>query len=120
MKNQKLLEMAAKAAGYEFYDVSLRGGVRLYGTGRDQSTGSDGRATFYWNPFDDDADAFRLVVALKLQVVMYRDRVEALHDGMIMAGSRLEYFAGCVIEAARAVIVRAAAEIYRREVEEEN
>jgi len=63
MTDHELLEFAARAAGYEFYDVSLLGGIRLWGPGRGQTTGQGGRPVSYFDSLQDDGDALRLALA---------------------------------------------------------
>ncbi|GHS80305.1 hypothetical protein PAGU2196_11390 [Pseudomonas sp. PAGU 2196] len=109
MDDRELLELAAKAAGmappYDEHGIfSAWVGDPVHG--------------HWWNPLEDDSDALRLVVILRLQVVMHADWVEVLQDGIRMANATSEYFAGCMFETARAAIVRAAAEIQRRQDEE--
>ncbi|MDM9556036.1 hypothetical protein QU926_20700 [Pseudomonas asiatica] len=82
MSIHELLELAAKAAGYEFYDISLYGGVRLYGEGREQTISSDGRPVFYWDPITDDGDAFRLAVKLHMSLEMFTGGCEVRFDDM--------------------------------------
>ncbi|MDZ5605256.1 hypothetical protein SJI00_21005 [Pseudomonas sp. RP23018S] len=61
--DDELLKLAAKSAGYEFYDVSLLGGIRLWGSGRGQTAGQEGRPVFYFDSLQDDGDAFRMALA---------------------------------------------------------
>lgn len=58
MDDRKLLELAAKAAGYLIQDSPL-GNFLISEPGRGQRL---------WNPFLLDGDAFRLAVALRLDV----------------------------------------------------
>jgi len=101
MSDRELLEMAAKAAGYDglrwsmlrqcFYDCS---GI-------------------YWRPLDDDGDALRLAVKLQLQIrpngydVMVVARLPS-HIAIAEACDHKDPYA-----ATRRAIVRAAAEIGR-------
>jgi len=101
MNDRELLEMAAKAAGHEelhwsmlrqcFYD---RSGV-------------------YWRPLEDDGDALRLAVKLKLQIHQNN------YDVMVVAQLPAHIAAAEVCEykdpyaATRRAIVRVAAEIGR-------
>lgn len=56
MTDRKLLELAAKAAGIDLW-IDTRSGFR---------NGADGDT---WNPLEDDGDALRLVVKLKLPII---------------------------------------------------
>ena len=58
MTDRELLELAAKAAGYEVLD--------WYG---ERYTTTDGDRLFPWNPLADDGDALRLAVALNIEYV---------------------------------------------------
>jgi len=69
MNERELLELAAKAVGYEPSMPEL--------------IGMDG-----WNPLDSDADAFRLAVKLKL-IVTFADGGSGPH---VCAGQRLGPF----------------------------
>lgn len=101
--DRELLELAAKAAGYEFHWRGLNGALPAIGSGRDQK---------WWNPLIDDGDALRLAVKLQIdirQFLQYRGVVDALVD-------RLGFGRGEAVDndpyaATRRAIVRAAAEI---------
>lgn len=56
MDDKQLLERAARAAGIEASPGAMTGKLVIHGTSR------------IWNPLEDDADAFRLMVQLKLDV----------------------------------------------------
>lgn len=107
MTDQKLLELAAKAVGLEVFSKDLPGNAETMAT-----AGLYTRIG-YWNPLADDGDAFRLMVALNLDVVF---------DGP--SGMRVDYVNDCgslctveqlvlvdLAEAVRRTIVRAAAEL---------
>jgi hypothetical protein len=67
MKDRELLELAAKAAGYEKIEYNdLKGSMLDIRYGRDEAiwNGED-----YWNPLVDDCEALRLAVKLTLGVV---------------------------------------------------
>lgn len=105
MNDHELLELAAKAAGYEFN--SPNGSADISSDGR-RAWVSPG---FYWQPFDDDGDALRLAVRLGLIVNCWLDAkktwagLETDSDGVI------ERHGGDPYAATRRAIVRAAAEI---------
>jgi hypothetical protein len=66
MEDKRLLELAAKAAGFEVARVSDDGSaLLLVGVQRP------------WSPLTDDGDAFRLAVKLRLHVDLQWSSVEA-------------------------------------------
>ena len=92
MTDRELLELAAKAAGYE---------LRLH---EDGTAYSDNRAVGYWsvwNPLTDDGDALRLAVKLGMMEV-----AEVLSYWL-----KQDFRSGDPYAATRQAIVRAAAEI---------
>lgn len=103
MNDRELLELAAKAAGYDVaiaYQPDVPRG--LYVRHEDK--------TFVWMPLIDDGDALRLAVKLELQV--------RPNDYDTMVGTRLPLHIHCAethhddsYAATRRAIVRAAAEI---------
>ena len=99
MTDRKLLELAAKAAGYEVLD--------WYG---ERYTTTDGDRLFPWNPLADDGDALRLAVKLKIDT-LHRREVWATIAGKGLQLS--EAFDEDPNAATRRAIVRAAAEIGR-------
>jgi len=73
MTDQELLELAAKAAGYEKIEYNdLKGSMLDIRYGRDEAiwNGED-----YWNPLVDDCEALRLAVKLGLFVDIYDTEV---------------------------------------------
>ncbi len=107
--DRELLELAAKAAGATWIDDNwpddLPGLMLDFGKGTTQ-----------WNPLDDDGDALRLAVKLRIDVFFHASRVEG-H----VAGGRIppvraierEDYGDDPLTATRRAIVRAAAEIGR-------
>lgn len=101
MNNRELLELAAKAAGVDFY--TPEGG----------DTPWCGRGFYLcgcvvWNPLEDDGDALRLAVQL------FRDIHFWYFENSVSVGNELRVSCGddpCA--ATRRAIVRAAAEIGR-------
>ena len=108
MTDRDLLELAAKAAGYEV----------VWG---DVTTFADGTVVdcsdmlyiktngAYWNPLSDDADAFRLAVKLRMDLMLYSTTKGAFIKGQQHA----EQEGDDPYAATRRAIVRAAAEIGR-------
>ena len=104
--DRELLELAAKAAGIDA--EWFRGCSSLLRRG---STVAEGGL---WNPLQDDGDALRLAVRLKLDTFFHPSRVEAhVAGGRIPAISNIarEEYDGDPYAATRRAIVRAAAEI---------
>lgn len=99
MNDRELLELAAKAAGIEVIRIDEPGAWIAGGGG------------VHWNPLTDDGDALRLAVSLKFQIIIYKDWVEILQDGIRVMNADSVYYAGCMIETTRRAIVRAAAAI---------
>jgi hypothetical protein len=69
MTDRELLELAAKAAGYEKVEYhNLKGSMLDFRYGRDEAiwNGED-----YWNPLVDDCEALRLAVKLQLDICPY-------------------------------------------------
>lgn len=107
MTERKLLELAAKAAGYT--------GKLEIAMGRLFAEDKDGRL-IEWNPLDDDGDAFCLAVKLNLDL-----HFDACDDGVSVTcygnwdqynGEQCEEtYEQLGLEATRRAIVRAAAEI---------
>ncbi len=98
--DRELLELAAKATGIEFHIDNLDACPNLVANGR------------VWHPLNDDGDALRLAVKLKLCVSIDFDRVDVTTPQMDNA---TEYFYDNPptdpYAATRRAIVRAAAEI---------
>ena len=106
--DREMLELAAKAAGFEhavYQDMQGWGEVR-YGYSHAIWTGDD-----YWNPLENDGDAFRLMVALDIDIRFYRKHVDANCDSR--AGSIFKEHGKDRAAATRNAIVMAAAEIGR-------
>ena len=100
MKTDKeLLELAAKAAGY---NIKAHEDGTLY---------SDYRCSGYWgvfNPLSDDGDAFRLAVGLSIDFYVDEEKAGAwISDSICLT----EDFSGDAYAATRRAIVRAAAAI---------
>ena len=101
MNDRELLELAAKAAGIDFY--TPEGGDTPW-CGR----GFYLRGCAVWNPLEDDGDALRLAVQL------FRDIHFWYFENSVSVGNELRVACGddpCA--ATRRAIVRAAAEIGR-------
>lgn len=103
MTTREMLELAAKAAGYEVLD--------WYG---ERYTTTDGDRLFPWNPLADDGDALRLAVKLGMLLTLpkykgFGTSAEPQGDGAVGVTS----FREDPELQTREAIVRAAAEIGR-------
>lgn len=105
MTDRALLEKAAKAAGFDtprFNDGSLGRGVGI-------STETGPYCQRLWNPLNDDGDALRLAVKLRLRVDVYGYRVKVSRGSLVEADEKFDV--GDPYAATRRAIVRAAAAI---------
>ena len=102
---RELLELAAKAAGYEV-EVDHKGVVHIH-------EGTGPQSWRPWNPRDDDGDALRLAVKLKMELIVHERLSCAAADGLDGFLRRSEHHKGDPDAATRRAIVRAAAEIGR-------
>lgn len=109
MTDRELLELAAKAAGHEYECTSHTGYPE-----DDQHQIRDWFGTLVeWNPLDDDGDALRLAVKLRLTVSWDRFNDD---DYATATPPHTHQGYDCIVDqdpqsAARRAIVRAAAEI---------
>lgn len=102
-EDRKLLELAAKAAGLDFY-----------WSGKNPMVKIGPILAQYWNPRADDGNALRLAVKLKLDIYHYsRDNEPhvSVHDRDNRYGGFIEDYDGDANAATRRAIVRCAAEI---------
>ena len=96
--DRELLELAALAYGFE---------LGVWDSKNKCWWSSDGMDTF--DSLQDDGDALRLVVDLKLDIKNYEDHVSVWYENFFSVGP--EYFYGDPKAATRRAITRAAAEI---------
>ena len=99
MRDIELLELAAKAAGFNYNpQLTERESCALYGCWDDMDV------CMYWTPLDDDGDALRLAIHLRM-------RVDITADGCLVDynGQFVELANGDIQQATRTAIVRAAA-----------
>lgn len=101
--DRELLELAAKAAGFDF--VQWTAGTWTFG--KETQCRPDGGDV--WNPLDDDGDALRLAVKLQLDVDHNQDHACVYGHGVAIEIPVI----GDQFAATRRAIVRAAAEIGR-------
>ena len=107
MNDRELLELAAKAAGYEKIEYNdLKGSMLDIRYGRDEAiwNGED-----YWNPLVDDCEALRLAVKLGMDV--FGDEDYRYAEGVRPRSLVQEPCGSDPYAATRRAIVRAAAEI---------
>ena len=115
MNDRELLELAAKAAGYEKIEYNdLKGSMLDIRYGRDEAiwNGED-----YWNPLVDDCEALRLAVQLGLfiyQIKVNDQKITAVEWDFDHVGQSMifdEMHKDDPYAATRRAIVRAAAGI---------
>ena len=106
MTNKELLTLAAKAAGYIPAGESKDGFFLV---------SRDGNSTYgVWDPLDNDAQALRLAVKLKIELEFYDGFEEVFAtENTLEAISQTEPYGDDPYAATRRAIVRAAAEIGR-------
>ncbi len=116
--DRELLELAAKAAGYEFRwgEVEQLGDDVVDCT--DLAYIVDGASLIYWAPQDDDGDSRRLQVACGIDLEIWPDRAVARWDRSAPFARPLRIERNAWHEddgqAARWAVLRAAAEMGRR------
>jgi hypothetical protein len=115
MTDRELLELAAKAAGYDFKEKrfpSFPSCYEFYLRSKHPARTSD--YSILWNPLTDDGDALRLAVKLHIDLDTYTDAVRCCKsvDFDDSEGTEAwESFGDDPHAATRRAIVRAAAEI---------
>ena len=66
MEDRELLELAAKACGFELRFIAL---TNMPGAEERSRIVHENGVTEKWNPLEDDGDAFRLAAYLRLEVI---------------------------------------------------
>ncbi len=115
MNDKELLERAAKAAGYAVHEstdgtMQNRPVLAFHHFVQGQEYGE-----VIWNPLSCDADAFRLAVKLKIEVLFARNRERSLAVHYAAANPAGEDHDGDPYAATRRAIVRAAAALVEGE-----
>lgn len=111
MNEREMLEMAAKAAGFE-----LRFSPEWHDVGEPQIRVNRGRCTDweYWNPLQDDGEALRLAVKLNIEFACF-DKEQQTNAGVWTPDSKpfdcMTPYNGDKAAAVRRAITRAAAQI---------
>lgn len=104
MSDKELLELAAKAAGYDFF-ANIEGAfIRSIKSGR----------WINWNPLADDGDAFRLSVKLEFSWHRKRGAIgisSQMFEGYVWESFDIEANDDVIATATRRAITRAAAAI---------
>lgn len=104
MTDRELLELAAKAAGIQIASWS-----NAQAGGFQTQESAQGK---FWNPLNDDGDALRLAVKLRLDVTFYNGFQEVHVDTSTGCGeAACEDYSKDPAAATRRAIVRAAADI---------
>ncbi len=113
MTDRELLELAARAAGVELVWETM---AFTHDDGKEDSIDapyaigdSPDVAPWYWNPLEDDGEAFRLAVKLGLSVQVINKYTET--QVFYPVGYELEKHLANPYAATRLAVVRAAAEI---------
>jgi hypothetical protein len=101
MTDKELLELAAKAAGYKLHIWGIEGCENV--------SRMDTLSPTRWNPLENDADAFQLMVKLNLAVEVCKEKTMVFYDGFDAKTTCTNAFDKA--DAARRAIVMAAAEI---------
>ena len=98
--DKELLELAAKAAGIDYYHQDSMGNLH------EKKGGT-------WNPLIDDGDALRLMVTLRIDVWLCEEKIAVAEYGLngFCIGRCNEWLHDDPHAAVRRAIVRAAAEI---------
>ena len=104
LNDKELLELAAKAAGFEFDPDITDAWGRLYGSFK----GDPKRKRYAWDPLSFDDDALRLAVKLRLDVLQ---KWEGAAFATNHRNGAKELTCDDPYAATRRAIVRAAAEI---------
>jgi hypothetical protein len=102
MSDREMLELAAKAAGFQNY--TIRGDTVYVKTGTARVDSG-----YYWNPLTDDGDALRLAVRLKITPHIDGNLTDAESPKSFCTEPHFDD----PYAATRRAIVRAAAEIGR-------
>ena len=104
MTDRELLELAAKAAGYQIDGPASKYMVQGYTFDSLLRLNEQGGHSV-WNPLTDDGDALRLACRLHINVFIYHDETSTATLGVVAKNW------GSVEANTRRAIVRAAAEI---------
>lgn len=105
MNDRELLEFAAKAAGWAYFYTNKDMGGDVIG----HYVQNEQRQSFQWNPLDNDGDALRLAVKLRMDLEIGITGCFACTE----TEGATEYYKDDPYAATRLAIVRAAAEIGR-------
>lgn len=98
MNDKELLELAAKAARVEYIG---EGYAR-------KDIGGGHYENYPWNPLNDDADAFRLAVTLRMDIRQYDDAVVVWSDRGFIGTGRIPHGNDPCAATCRAIVIAAA------------
>lgn len=110
MNNRELLELAARAAGMNIQRSRLDDPLHRDFLMNGEGVRNPGQCSFPWNPRDDDGDALRLAVKLRLDISVEREIQVSWWQGESLETVTWP-LGDDPYAAARYAIVRAAAEI---------
>ena len=108
MNDRELLELAAKACGYEHYRYCTAHMALV-----PEPEGEDVLPFSVWNPLTDDGDALRLAIELRLDISFLEGFEEITVEDYHCSHRAREDYKSDMAAATRRVIVRTAAEIGR-------
>lgn len=117
--DRELLELAAKAAGYNLVwgDVYIVDGENIDCTDLPYvRSNQQDEADWYWNPLEDDGGALRLAVKLGIEIHPDREVEEVVtafcvRNPALIGLNTIEEFNGDEMAATRRAITRAAAQM---------
>ena len=113
MTDRKMLELAARAAGYVVESHHVSGGAWVYPVGEVPDADGYYPGLFLWRPREDGVDALRLAVYLEFEIDITSTGVAVrTRCGLKVLVNKTEEPDLCA--AARLAITRAAAEIGRQ------
>jgi hypothetical protein len=102
MKDEKMLELAAKAAS-----ILFRGYDSYYEDFSAYCEDTD--VNYQWNPLNNDGDALRLAVMLQIDIKQYGDYVVAWFDGGYIGTGQIHYDNDPYAATRKAIVCAAAA-----------
>ncbi|MBG7005422.1 hypothetical protein FA258_21700 [Pseudomonas aeruginosa] len=113
MNDRELLELAARAAGMNIQRSRLDDPLHRDFLMNGEGVRNLGQCSFPWNPLDDDGDALRLAVKLKLEIERSKYSDDRVYVGPPDTAPWREEADSeqDIYQATRRAIVRAAAEI---------
>ena len=114
MTYRKMLELAARAAGYVVESHHVSGGAWVYPVGEVPDADGDYPGLFLWRPREDDGDALRLAGDLSFVVNIWNSARKTFAGYAESGEGWTEDHGSDPYDATRRAITRAAAEIGRQ------